>query len=99
MSTVDDKAKKIASDLGWNILAVFLGILFVNLLPTPISYFGWLMVIMGAIGGLACLANVFLLDQQAEEQEKVATMKQCPACAEDIKIAARKCKHCGEILF
>jgi hypothetical protein len=24
--------------------------------------------------------------------------KQCPFCAEDIRVAAKKCKHCGEML-
>jgi uncharacterized membrane protein YvbJ len=25
-------------------------------------------------------------------------MKECPFCAEDVKVSAKKCKHCGETL-
>lgn len=28
----------------------------------------------------------------------MSDVKQCPYCAEDIKAAAKKCKHCGEML-
>ena len=31
---------------------------------------------------------------EADDQES----RQCPYCAEDIKVAAKKCKHCGELL-
>ena len=32
------------------------------------------------------------------DAKKVEEFKECPYCAEDIKFAAKKCKHCGEFL-
>lgn len=29
------------------------------------------------------------------EEERISESKTCPACAEEVKIAAAKCKHCG----
>lgn len=33
-----------------------------------------------------------------EERETLETTRKCPFCAEDIKKAAIKCRHCGEFL-
>ena len=31
-------------------------------------------------------------------QEATSQMKECPFCSEDVKLNAKKCKHCGETL-
>lgn len=34
---------------------------------------------------------------ESEEKVRKRSLKRCRACAEEIQIAATKCKHCGEI--
>lgn len=47
-------------------------------------------------------AGDFLVDNDEEiakrKMQAAATEKQCPMCAELIKVEAKKCKHCGELL-
>ena len=31
-------------------------------------------------------------------QEATSQIKECPFCSEDVKLNAKKCKHCGETL-
>ena len=82
---------------------MLLGILFNNdvspwsrLLSVAIAYFGW--TIYGLYGALISgFASYFIL-AAIEGAIKSNSVRECPACGEEVKRKARKCKHCGEAL-
>jgi hypothetical protein len=43
-------------------------------------------------------AQKVIVEDQIDNTNKEKEFKECPYCAEDIKISAIKCKHCGEFL-
>lgn len=51
------------------------------------------------VGGLMLLVGVIMAiaggGRRAAPISKAADLRACPACAEEIKLAAVKCKHCG----
>jgi hypothetical protein len=79
-----------------------LGIFLLNLL-LGWSLIGWVIALVWAVsdpGGDSGGTRVDPVDV-ALHGERVSTAeptKRCPACAEEILAAARKCKHCGEQL-
>lgn len=85
------------------VLGMIIGIIFSKdvsplsrLLSLAIAYFGWTIYgLLGAlIGGFASLFILALI----EGSIKSASVRECPACGEEVKRKARKCKHCGEAL-
>jgi len=97
----DDIKKKIdenANNAGWNILCLIVGGILIFATSGIFKIAGWIFAAIGVFGFFANYVIDQRLEQKVEEKERAATMKQCPACAEDIKIEAKKCKHCGEIL-
>jgi len=95
---IEKKVKETGNNFAWNIFAIIVGLILVILTPKPLSYLGWVVLVIGGVGFIACFVQAMMLEQESQEQEYAENVKQCPSCAEDIKKAAKKCKHCGEIL-
>ncbi len=53
--------------------------------------------IIWIIGGLAVII-VWLVSKSKTKVNQTSATKNCPYCAEEIQVAAIKCKHCGESL-
>lgn len=81
--------------VGILILSLIVGFLFTRA-SGFIAGFGWFIVVCSGLGLIGSLLSIGDAEQKKEETERLKTLKQCPYCAEDIKIEARKCKHCGE---
>jgi hypothetical protein len=47
------------------------------------------------LGWIGVLVLALLPDTQAQSRLPEAAMMRCPHCAEDIRVGARICKHCG----
>lgn len=93
---LEKKQNELTSNAGYNMLAIFIGLLLVILTSGFFKVVGWFMLAAGGVGMVAAFFVGSELDKEAAAVAKAATMKQCPACAEDIKKEAKKCKHCGE---
>jgi hypothetical protein len=90
----------------WIVLAIILGVWVGNrgrsgvlatilaLLFSPLIM--WLVHL--AIGRAEVTSNAYDGPLPASDQVDFEATKRCPACAELILLAARKCKHCGEQL-
>ena len=61
-----------------------------------VGWLGWIMI-ASSVFGLASLAIwSFSQTVAAAASKEQANFKRCPHCAEEIRAAAIKCKHCGE---
>lgn len=61
------------------------------------SFIGWVVAYVWALGGNEKSSNVVgLVDEDLNVDTR--KVKQCPYCAEDVLVAAIKCKHCGSVL-
>lgn len=68
----------------FGVLLIVVGFFGAALLPLPLAGFGGLLFWFGT----AALVVGILIS-------RTASRKKCPQCAESVKLAALKCKHCG----
>jgi hypothetical protein len=65
-------------------------------IPDGLYVIMWLVAIAGySIGGWIIFSNIQTQKPEREMEYDPATTKDCPKCAETIKLEARVCKHCG----
>jgi ribosomal protein S27AE len=58
------------------------------------SLIGWVVALVWALQGQSEKASPTEVTEESPERKT----KTCPQCAEDVLIAAKKCKHCGSDL-
>jgi len=66
------------------------------------TFIGWIVALIWAVSSDPQQANIIVNQQMNNgympSKSDDSQTKKCPACAEDIKLEAKKCKHCGELL-